>query len=388
MQSISRRNMLRLAGGAAGATGILGSGLLTPAHASPKVRIWLNREVVQSGERLTLHINESLKQNRRIRVKDSTGLTWTKVHKSRRSQVWKATTAAPGHGTVRVITTRADGRVFRDRVDYQVTAPVTTTDTSTTLIGMSAPVSDWGQRVNEVGPGLAARRIFADLADGPTSQIRLVEEAHAAGMLPVVSYKVGGDVAGAVSGAYNGVAQQAAAKLASYGLPTAVSFWHEPYGDLSGEQHAAASRQILPMFKRGELRVGPILNGWLLDNQVDEFAAYCPEDLFSLWDWFGIDTYQSGSLTAPGPRLPETRIPALSAYVTSRGYGHLPLGVGEYNGFTPEAIAGAGEALLTTPNVWFGCLWNTTRDRNVVLEGDRLTAFQQTLADPRAADPR
>jgi hypothetical protein len=388
MQSLSRRNILRLAGGAAGASGILGSGLLTPAHASPKVRIWLNHDVVRSGERLILHINESLKQNRRIRVKDSTGLTWKKVHKSRRSQVWTATAAAPGHGTVRVITTRADGRVFRDRVDYQVTAPVTATDTTTTLIGMSAPADEWAERVAGVGAGLAARRIFADLADGASSQIRLVEEAHAAGMLPVISYKVGGDVAGAMAGKYNAVADQAAAKLASYGLPTAVTFWHEPRGDLSGAEYTAASKQILPNFKRGELRVGPILNGWLLDNNMDEFASFCPDDLLPLWDWFGIDTYQSGSLTAPGPRLPETRIPALSAYVTSRGYGHLPLGVGEYNGFTREAIAGAGEALLTTPNVWFGCLWNTTRDRNVVLEGDRLTAFQQTLADPRAGDPR
>ena len=71
--------------------------------------------------------------------------------------------------------------------------------------------------------GLAARRIFADLANGATSQIKLVEEAHAAGMLPVISYKVGGDVAGAVNGEFNAVAEQAAAKLASYGRPTAVS---------------------------------------------------------------------------------------------------------------------------------------------------------------------
>jgi hypothetical protein len=383
MQSLSRRNMLRLAGGSAGATGILGSGLLTPTYASSKVRIWLNREVVQSGERLTLHINESLKQNRRIRVKDSTGLTWKKVHKTRRSQVWTATAAAPGHGTVRVVTTRADGRVFRDKVSYQVTVPVTATGTAATLIGMSAPADVWGQRVSEVGPGLGARRIFADLGDGPTSQIRLVEEAHAAGMLPVISYKVGGDVAGAASGAYNGVAQQAAAKLASYGLPTAVAFWHEPYGDLSGEQYASASRQILPMFKRDELRVGPILNGWLLDNKVDEFASFCPEDLFSLWDWFGIDTYESGTLENPGPIKPADRLPKLAQFVNSR----LPLGVGEYNGYSAESIADAGEALLSTPNVWFGCMWNSTEGKGLTLTGDRLAAFRATLADPRSAEP-
>ena len=162
-----------------------------------------------------------------------------------------------------------------------------------------------------MGAGLAARRIFADLASGATSQIKLVEAAHAAGMLPVISYKVGGDVAGAVSGRYNAVAEQAATKLASYGLPTAVTFWHEPNPDMSRREYAAASRQLLPIFKRGELRVGPILNGWLLDRQQDVFASYCPEDLFGLWDWFGIDTYEAGTMSSPGDDKPADRIPAL-----------------------------------------------------------------------------
>jgi hypothetical protein len=249
---------------------------------------------------------------------------------------------------------------------------------------MSAPAQLWNQRVVEVGAGLTARRIFADLADGATSQIRLVEEAHAAGMLPVISYKVGGDVQGAMSGSFNRVAEQAAARLASYNLPTAVTFWHEPYGDLTGEQHAAASRQLLPIFKRGELRVGPLLNGWLLDNQLAAFASYCPDDLFTLWDWVGIDTYESGTMGAPGPRKPADRIPALSAYVKSRGVD-LPLGVGEYNGYSAASIAAAGKALLSTPNVWFGCMWNADGDRARELTGDRLAAFRQTVADARSA---
>ena len=257
----------------------------------------------------------------------------------------------------------------------------------TALIGMSSPASVWDQRVRAVGPGLAARRIFADLGSGATSQIRLVEQAHAAGMMPVISYKVGGDVAGAVSGRYNAVAEQAAAKLASYGLPTAVTFWHEPYGDMSGAQYAAASKQLLPIFKRGELRVGPLLNGWLLDNKLSTFASYCPDELFAIWDWMGIDTYESGTMEAPGSRKPAERIPALAAYVTSRGYD-LPLGVGEYNGYSAKSIADAGEALLSTPSVWFGCLWNSTGGKGWELTGARLAAFKQTLADPRCADPR
>ena len=39
------------------------------------------------------------------------------------------------------------------------------------------------------------------------------------------------------------------------------------------------------------------------------------------------------------------------------------MGVGEYNGYSAETIAGAGEALMSTPNVWFGCMWNATGDK-------------------------
>jgi hypothetical protein len=253
------------------------------------------------------------------------------------------------------------------------------------LIGMSAPASVWAQRVQQVGSGLGARRIFADLAGGATSQLRLVEQSHAAGLLPVISYKVGGDVAGAVGGRYNAVAAQAAARLAAFDKPTAVSFWHEPYGDLSAAQYVAASRQLLPAFRRGKLKVGPILNGWLLDNQQATFASYCPDELFNLWDWFGIDTYEAGTMAAPGARKPAERIPALVRFLQSRGRAGLPIGVGEYNGYSASSIAAAGEALLATPNVWFGCVWNATGGKGVELTGDRLTAFRKALSDPRSA---
>ena len=259
------------------------------------------------------------------------------------------------------------------------------TGAGTPLIGMSAPASLWSQRVQQVGPGLGARRIFANLADGATSQLNLVEQAHRAGLLPIISYKVGGDIAGAVNGRYNAVAEQAAARLASYDKPTAVTFWHEPYGNVSPAQYVAASKQLLPLFRREKLRVGPILNGWLLDRQQDTFASFCPDALFNLWDWFGIDTYESGTMAAPGTVKPAQRIAALSAFLKSRGRAGLPIGVGEYNGYSATSIADAGEALLSTPNVWFGCMWNATGGVGYALTGDRLTAFRKTLADPRSA---
>jgi hypothetical protein len=278
-------------------------------------------------------------------------------------------------------------RHWQSPIPSPTPTPTPTPVAGAALIGMSAPTSLWDQRVSEVGGGLAARRIFADLANGATSQIRTVERAHAAGMLPVISYKVGGDIDGARNGRFNAVAEAAATRLASYGLPTAVTFWHEPSPDVTGAEYAAASKQLLPIFKRDELRVGPILNGWLLDNKQSTFASYCPDEMFTIWDWFGIDTYESGTMTSPGVRKPADRIPAMAKFLSSRGHS-LPMAVGEYNGYSAATIAAAGEALMSTPNVWFGCVWNSSGGKGLPLEGDRLKAFQRTLADPRSAPAR
>lgn len=383
--------MLRLAGGA-GTVGLVGASSLTQAHAAGvKVKARLKADVVEVGGLLTLHIAENLRQDRKIRVRDTSGLEWTRVIKRPRYEMWTARATTVGVGTVTAVVKRADGRVFRRRFAYEVVKSLTETTTpevtGAALIGMSAMPDAWHQKVAEVGPGVSARRIFADLASGPTTQLKLVEEAHAAGMLPVISYKVGGDVDGAIAGRFNAAAEQAAARLASYGLPTAVTVWHEPYKDMSGAQYAALHQQLMPIFKRDEVKVGPILNGWLLDNQVAAFESFCPDPLFEIWDWFGIDTYEAGTMENPGDAKPGDRIPALSAYLRSRGHD-LPIGVGEYNGYSAETIRAAGEALLTTPNVWFGCLWNVTGGVGHELTGDRLEAFRGTLADPRAGRAR
>ena len=392
MESLSRRSMLRLVGGAAGASGIAGASLLTPSYAgrSRSVRASLNRATYRRGQRMKLRIAEDVRYGGKIRVIDSRGRTWRRVEKTRTEQVWATRAGAPGDGVVRVVMEREDGsyrrsRVYRDRLRYQVVDEGSVV-TGPALIGMSAPSSVWDERVAEVGAGLTARRIFADLAKGPTSQLKTVKEAHAAGMLPVISYKVGNDINGAMNGRFNAVAEEAAAELAALGKTTAVAFWHEPNPDVTGAEYTRASLELLPIFKEHpELRVGPILNGWLLDNQQELFGEYCPDELLEVFDWFGIDTYEGGSASNPGKRKPADRIYALADYLASRG-SDLPLAVGEYNGWSAETVAAAGEALMTVPNVWFGCVWNSTGDRFYPLEGARLEAFRQTLRDPRSAD--
>ena len=156
---------------------------------------------------------------------------------------------------------------------------------------------------------------------------------------------------------------------------------------MTGAQYTALSRRLLPIFRRDEVRVGPILNGWLLDNRLDEFEQFCAEELFGIWQYVAIDTYEAGTAASPGAAKPADRIPALAAYVRSRGYD-LPLGVGEYNGYSYETLRDVGEALLSTPNVWFGCVWNNSAEISDVLTGERLRAFRETARDPRARTPR
>ncbi|WP_224274721.1 hypothetical protein [Nocardioides lacusdianchii] len=383
--SLSRRSALRIAA-SGGAAALVGAGI-GPALASPGLSAVLDAPVVTLGTPLVLRITLDPDTVRRVSVWDLSGTTWTRIASTSRTQTW---TAAPrvGGGQVVIGSVRVDGTRYRDRVDYEVAG--STTDAPAIgngpLIGMNAPADLWDRRTAEVGVALGSRRIFADLAAGASNQIRLVEEAHADGMLPVISYKVGGDASGAAAGRYDAVATAAAAQLASYGLPTAVTVWHEPYKDMTGAQYTAMSRRLLSIFRRDEVRVGPILNGWLLDNRIDEFEQFCDEELFELWQYVAIDTYEAGTMASPGAAKPAARIPALADYVRSRGYD-LPLGVGEYNGYSYRTLLDVGEAMFSTPNVWFGCVWNNSAEISEVLTADRLRAFRETAADPRAAEP-
>lgn len=390
MESLTRRNALRLAGGGAvGVTGALGSGMLVPANAAGlRVRLKLESSSVPVGGTVTLRVVANPNDVRSIAVSDSLGMGWNRIIDGLWRELWTATATTSGTSTITVVSTGFNGEQQRDVVTVQVgggTPPQQPeSPTGGPLIGMSAPSNLWARRVSEVGAGLSSRRIFADLRDGPMAQIRMVEQAHSANQLPVISYKVGGDIARAASGGFNDVAQQAAAKLASYNKPVAVAVWHEPNGDLSPAQYAAISRQLLPIFKRGAVKVGPILNGFLLDRQEQEFGAFCPEELFRIWQWVGIDTYESGTMSNPGSAKPADRIPALRRYVRSRGYDHLPLGIPEYNGYSGATIAAVGEAMFADPNVWFGCVWNSEGPKGTALSGDRLNGFRRTLSDPRA----
>ena len=138
----------------------------------------------------------------------------------------------------------------------------------------------------------------------------------------------------------------------------------------------AGSQKFVTLMKAPDIAVGPILNGWLLDNQVSTFASYTSPSLLSQWDFVAVDSYQSGTPPRAGHQLPARAIPLLATWMDGQGFPDKPIGLGEYNGHTAEAVAAAGEAILSTPEVWFGLVWNST-ERFSPLTGTRLTEFKE-----------
>jgi hypothetical protein len=100
----------------------------------------------------------------------------------------------------------------------------------------------------------------------------------------------------------------------------------------------------------------------------------------------GIDSYQSGTEDNPGPIYSGHRIPPLLDLLDDRGHPDMPIVVGEYNGWTTEALRYSGEVFLSTPTLWSALVFNSeTGGKGKILEGERLEAFKATKSDPRAA---
>jgi len=279
-------------------------------------------------------------------------------------------------------------------VDAATTASTTSAATSSfpaatpvtpKVIGMSAPSNLWAQRIGEVGAnGVKARRIFATISSSGSSSMPLIKQAIADGMMPVISYKVP-SVAAMINGDYDQWLATLRTQLVGLHANVTATFWHEPRGNMTPAQFRAASLKFFNLVDAPSIAVGPILNGWLLDRQTAEFASYTDATLLNKWEFVAVDSYQSGTATSPGPLMPARAVPLLEKWMTSVGHSSTPIGLGEYNGFSAQAIAQAGETLLSTPQAWFGLAWNSQGGNYAPLAGDRITAFQKTKTDARAA---
>lgn len=242
------------------------------------------------------------------------------------------------------------------------------------IIGLSAPANLWDQRLREVGPeGITARRIFANFTSTGKDQAALIEAAVKAKMMPVVSYK-GTPTAANIAAVR--------AYLTSLGVPVTATWHHEPHNDMTPAEFRDGSKAFLAV-KSGLVKVGPILNGWLLDRRVADFESYTSPELLDAWDFLGLDSYQSGTAATPGDSMPARAIPLAVKFLAERGHAGMPILLGEYNGHTAAAIKEAGDTILAEPSVWVACAWNSTGDKYSPLVGDRLEAFKATKADSR-----
>jgi hypothetical protein len=260
------------------------------------------------------------------------------------------------------------------------------------LIGFTTAIADYPALKAEVGPS-GVRRIYYDNIPldgiGSLQKSGAVAEAVADHQLPVVSYKVA-SVDDLIAGVYDRHMTATRKWLDSFASPVAATFWHEPHGDVDPAKFRAASARFLGLMKAPYVAVGPILNGWLLDNATNTavFETYLDDNLLAGWDFVAVDSYQNGSAEKPGTKLPGRAVSLLHAVLQRRGFPDKPIGVGEYNALTPEALADAGEKFLSHPNVWFAVAWAGVAKSTGIdwdLRGDKLTAFKATKSDPRSA---
>jgi hypothetical protein len=279
----------------------------------------------------------------------------------------------------------AAGHASSATVSYTVSSPLP----AGKVLGMSAPANLWAQRISEVGAnGIRARRIFCDpmTSDG-RAQASVIQQAADDGMIPVVSYKFT-SIASAIAGSYDAWCTATANFLQSLGVPVRAVLHHEPRGDMTPAQFVAMQERLAPLMKRPLVKVGPLLNGFLLTGstaQQNEWPTWSNDNLLhNIWDFAGQDTYEQGTATSPGQDKPQDRLAPMKTWLAAHGVPNLPIVIGEYNGWSATTITDATEAWIADPNVEVALLFNSdTGAKGVILTGSMLTAFKTKKADPR-----
>jgi hypothetical protein len=252
----------------------------------------------------------------------------------------------------------------------------------TALLGMSAPLQFWNERVSEVGPGLQARRLFFTSFDASISK---AQDSCNAGMYPVMSFKTGSySWAQVAAGNADAALQALHTRLAALTCNSFVAVHHEPSKDGAAADWAAMQVHALPILggaAGGKIKVGVIGNGWWWSATKKgfsdgEIAAYITPGVKAVSDVIAGDTYQ---MTATGEDA-ATKIRRMAAWAHRVG-GVKALGVGEFNAPTAASISSALKALAADPMFAWGCLWNADLNTVSVLSGARLTAFRTALAN-------
>lgn len=360
----------------------------------PVVTGSLDKAEYNLGDRVVVDLRENVPVTTiqlDYQVNDSLGHSYTMESKTPEGAVFSALATVAGVDRITAkMTRRYDGSTSTAVLDTRIVDPTPAGAAfpglqNKVIWGMSAPQNEWDAAWRAVkGAGrLKGRRIFAQAQSSGTSQSNLIRDAISNGLMPVISYSIGGS---------QQELQACADYLESLRTPVAVILQHEPtHSNVTPANYQAYQKMGMPIFrKKQNISTGCILNGYLLDTQNGraEFLAFCKGimDDPALWHWFGIDTYQSGTISNPGPHLSSDRLPLLRQFLQdncSRA-DDLRWLIGEFNGFSYDAIHRMGFDIYDKfPEVWCANVWNSSGARAGTLSGDRLQAFDEILADPR-----
>lgn len=255
----SRREALRLFGGATGGAVLLGasSGLLSPASAAKQrlrtlaVTASLDKDTYQPGEKMTLKVTENFNTRRRITLSDSTGTRWTKVSDNGRTVFFTATAAGAGSSVNRVTATvrrRMDGATVSARATYSVGSvlrqrfPGDRDDRLMMGLCVTSKSNSnlrWENAMNLLGAAgglVSVRRSFIPGWITKANVERWADWAETNGVYPVISFKVpGNNWAGVAKGTYDNDLDLLISILHSRAqagrAPVCVAVHHEPAGD-------------------------------------------------------------------------------------------------------------------------------------------------------------
>ena len=269
---------------------------------------------------------------------------------------------------------------------YTVTVPDPDPVPTAVRIGMSTPKAEWAERLGQVGD-IQSRRVFDNL-DSPDFAVNLATTEAAAGRMAIVSFKVpGNDWAGAGRGVYDSQLRALTARLDAVDGQVFVTLHHEPTGDGTAADYAAMMRHTLPILGAPDnVDAGPIVNGFWWSKGAQgltdaEIAAWLPADVLAVSEVVAADTYQGGTTANPGENA-GVKITRMSSWADRVGVERL--GLGEYNGVDAASITAAGDAILADDRFVFAAIFNSSVNNRAgvdwTLTGDRLVAFQQTVA--------
>lgn len=359
---MERRSFLTVSGLAVAASAVP----VGMAYAKPRdhkqlrrgaVHLSLDKDSYKPGALMKLTVREELSLPRKIRVHDSSGISWKRVHNGPNKAVYHAIAPrSAGSARVRVrVVRRSDKAEWVNHIGYTVGSKSGARwaghKPGQVLLGLSTP--DLSRSLSLVGGSIGLRRTFFQWGDAKRED-KEIKADFAAGRLPWVSFKPIGSSAGwqaVAEGRYDADVRARAQRYASYDHPVISTFHHEPHND-GGDplQWAAAYSHIYDVMddETGLKNVtfAPIIGDWEFNplNRSRRPEKFMTKDVIERIPFLGIDLYQGSKGDGFSTRL--TRILDFLEY---RGADDPMVGIGE----TGCCLAESDE-----PEVWLADNWD------------------------------